>query len=201
MLIEGNTPDRFLTNVLKGLATCGFKHITPVSIRPKGDLYEWADFSVEEFMAYDVVLTWCDAGYVDFAEPLGDSLAAFMDRGGAAVITTFATNFNGTGLMGRFVSEDYGAFVLGGQKAWKKRCLGEILDPTHPVVSGVNSFRGGTASYCSDVVMPDEAELIATWDDGTPLIAYKRCGDGNKGCNVMLNFFPPNSEVDPRCWS
>jgi len=158
----------------------------------------WDDFPVDRLLSYDAILTWCDSGYSTYAKPLGDSLATVMDRGGAVVIATFATNSNDNGLQGRFIEEGYSALQLGKQIDGTNLRLGKThLDPTHPLLFKVEQFEGGGDSFRSDVKLQDGAVLAAEWDDGIPLIAYKQCG---AGCNVMLNYFPPDSTADNRCW-
>ena len=66
--------------------------------------------------------------------------------------------------------------------------------PGSSLLAGVSSFNGGSFSYRNPgATLTSGATLVAHWDDGVPLIAFK-------GGVVGLNFYPPSSDARPGFW-
>lgn len=65
--------------------------------------------------------------------------------------------------------------------------LGQVLYPNHPILEGVTKFNGGIKNSRGNGEVRPNARLIASWSDGTPLIA-ELSAFGSK--IVTLNFFP-----------
>jgi hypothetical protein len=65
--------------------------------------------------------------------------------------------------------------------------MGSIVTPNHPILEGVSEFNGGAKNSRGNGQLNPLAKLIASWSDGTPLIAEME-SYGSK--IVTLNFFP-----------
>ena len=131
---------------------------------------------------YAVVIAVSRNGHVD-AAATGDALADYVDGGGKVIqaVATFATG-GGWMLDGRFVSEGYGPFVHGAAD-FSPHALGDF-DANHPIMAGVATL---TDELCAGVALQPDAEWVASWDDGTPLV-------GTKGESVVgINVFPFDS--------
>jgi len=97
--------------------------------------------TLADLLAYDAVLHFTDWAIND-PTTLGNNLAAYIDQGGAVVNCVFEYNW-GT-LAGNF--NNY-RIASGGSMNNTPVTLGSIATPTHPILSGVNTFFGGSSSY------------------------------------------------------
>src|SRR5204862_2529642 len=79
------------------------------------------------------------------AQALGDVLADYVDAGFGVVASADSFEVD-DGLRGRLVSEHYLPFTQG--HYGRRATLTLIADDSlHPLLAGVNSFRGGESSY------------------------------------------------------
>ena len=149
-----------------------------------------------ELQAFDAVLVYGDAPGYQNSQLLGDVLADYVDAGGGVVCATFATA--SLPFLGRFNSANYWAIPPSGQTQFTREFLGTIYDPLHPILRGVQSFDGGSASFrqtSSDIA--SGATRIADWTDGKALVATKVINNTNR---VDLGFFPPSSDSRIDLW-
>ncbi len=51
--------------------------------------------------------------------------------------------------------------------------LGEVLDPRHPVMQGVNSFNGGYYSYGASATLMSGSSVVARYANGGPVVVEK----------------------------
>ena len=137
--------------------------------------------TLDELLAYDVVLVWGNNCYSD-RYAMGDVLADYLDAGGRVIVSVF--NWYSESqcyfLSGRFVSDGYSPFVTensGNRSYWAS--LGGY-DASHPIMEGVTAV---SAYYREYVSLDPEADLVASWDDGEEFIA-------TKGNVVAINAFP-----------
>ncbi len=153
--------------------------------------------SLATLQNYDAVLVFSDSGGFLSAVDMGNVLADYIDGGGGVVDGVFSAHPS-LPIQGRWETGGYALVTATGQTQFAQEFLGPVLDPGHPVMQGVTSFDGGSASfqYLNPVVTP-AGTLIAQWSDGvTPLVVA-----GNNGQQVSLGFFPPNSNCGSSFWN
>jgi subtilisin family serine protease len=118
--------------------------------------------------AYDVVIAWNNRIWAD-AYAIGQLLATCIDSGVAVVTATDAWGTNQFASRGRyFDSTGYSPLRAAGPARFDVRRLGAHL-AHHPIMRGVGDLAIG--SYYNDVDLTPGAKLVASWDDGTPLVA------------------------------
>ncbi len=145
---------------------------------------------------YDAVLTFTDRGSQD-PILLGNRLADYVDSGGGVVQATFSWHTS-IPLAGRWQSGGYSPLTYASQSQGTQLFLGTRHLPAHPVLSGVTSFSGGTASYHNTGTLAAGATAVADWTNGAPLVAEM----GNfPGRIIGLNFYPPSSDARADFWT
>lgn len=153
------------------------------------DVESYMDLTLDDLKDYRSVLVFSDDNFYD-NEALGDLLADYVDEGGGVVLNTFAFNpADELGIDGRIVTDGYLPFTQADQTDEYSLYMDMDL-PSHPILNGVSYFYGGSSSYHEFVELDNDATLVASWDDGTPLIAVKELDYGRV---VGLNFFPVSS--------
>jgi hypothetical protein len=147
---------------------------------------------------YDAVLV---MSYAAFADPvaMGNALADYVDRGGGVVLTMF-TLLSSFGLDGRFQSDNYFAIQETANQVAGDGPVGMIVhDAGHPILSGVSTFDGGTASFRPlSPGLHASAHVVAGWLDGvvtsTPLVVTRTAGT-NAARRVDLGFYPATTDT------
>ena len=148
--------------------------------------------SLVELQQYSAVYVWSDSSFKD-PDAVGNVLADYIDGGGRVVASAF-TAFSaghGQGISGRFASGNYLPTTTGSFTNGQEETLLKDL-PDNPLLAGVASFDGGTASYHNNgLTVKSGSTLVAHWTDGEPLVVYR-------GSVAELNFYPPsdNSRAD-----
>lgn len=117
---------------------------------------------------YDLVVSIGDSSYGD-PEAWGNSLASYIDGGGAVVQATYDTWEFGFP-EGRFASGGYAPFIPGPNDN-DPTTLGEF-DSSNPLMQGVAPGSLFTEDNTTNALAPG-ATLIAKWADGRPAIAQK----------------------------
>ncbi len=162
-----------------------FSSVTPVDVM-------FSTPTLAELEAYDAVLVWSDYGFAD-TTTLGNNLADYVDDGHGVVVSVFANTDYGN-LGGRWASGGYDAMQLPAGAIYSEATLGSIAQPGHPILAGVASFDGGSASFRSNGGLTPGTSLVANWSDGTPLVVEKSSRD------IGLNMFPPSSDAYYEGW-
>ncbi|MCX6033312.1 MAG: S8 family serine peptidase [Chloroflexi bacterium] len=139
--------------------------------------------ALADLAPYDVVLTsnnrmWAAAGINPDA--LGDALAAYVDRGGHVVTASYAYDFSDWGIGGRFARAGYGPLDRATADLNRLVQLGTTL-AGHPILQGVTALS--EAAIHQNAALATGAALVASWDDGTPLVATRTAV-------VALNLLP-----------
>ena len=149
---------------------------------------------------YHTVFTWSFAPEYPYADgvALGNVLADFVDSGRGVVQAGFSLfSLTPFGLEGRWMSERYGAFSAGGFNLGSALTLRRML-PNHSILAGVNAFHGGNAVVNMGVAPQRCAEIVARWNNNSPLIA---AGAGPRaGRVVALNLHPVSDAFHPQYW-
>ena len=149
-----------------------------------------------ELQAFDAVLVYSDGPRFENSQLLGNVLADYVDLGGGVVCAVFATA--SIPFAGRFDEENYWAISPSGQTQGTRQYLGTIYDFGHPILEGVVSFDGGSASYRqSSYDIAVGATRIVDWTDGRALVAAKIIQGTNR---ADLGFFPPSSDARSDFW-
>ncbi len=156
---------------------------------------------LSEVQHYDAVLAWGGtAGWgAAKCEELGDMLADYVDEGGGLVLATFCVGSNGGSWIptGRFSDSSYWVLEPRHNQEDGHQTLDAARQPGHPILADVHSLDGGSSSYRVDTTILSDAELIADWTDGLPLIAAKDLGVARR---VDLNFYPPSDDARDDFW-
>ncbi len=153
--------------------------------------------TLAQLQAYDAVLVYSDDNFQN-PTAMGNVLADYADAGGGVVSAVFATSgFDGNRLTGRWLGTY--ELISGGSSATltPATTLGTVTYPSHPAMSGVATFNGGSSSLrTSTSALNPGAFNIAQWSDGRPLVvASTRFFN-----RVDLGFFPPSSTVRADLW-
>jgi subtilisin family serine protease len=126
-----------------------------------------------QLQAYDVVLTndnryWA-AGGIDPTD-LGNVLADYVDAGGRVVVANYGYDYDRWAILGRFLDEDYGPFERASADLSNDVELGDFT-ADHPIMQGVTTL--GDTGIHQDQTVGAGATLVASWNDGTPLVATR----------------------------
>jgi hypothetical protein len=163
------TPDyAFTAPIVTGLSAYPDLQITVY------DTTNFGTFSVTDLLPYDVVFayndyTWESAG--GDRTVVGDVLKDYLDAGGKVVENEFLKSFDNWGLAGGYVTGNYSAFGTTTTDTYTATALGTILNPTHPILTGVTTL---TSTFDDqDPTLAAGAEEIADWADGYIAIAAK----------------------------
>jgi len=143
---------------------------------------------------YDSVLVYSNSSFAN-GTALGNSLADYVDSGKGVVEATFANA--SVPLFGRWQTGGYHGINPAGQTQGTSVSLGAVMQPGHAVMSGVTSFNGGSSSFRSAGGATAGSSLIASYNNGQPLVVEK---PGFNGKIISLNFFPPSSNSRSDFW-
>jgi hypothetical protein len=144
---------------------------------------------VEDFMAYDVVLTYPANSYYDEVA-MGDTLAAYVDLGGKVITCVFCWYSIGADLQGAIMDPSYNPFYSpSGDNHHSVANLG-TYDAGHPMMDGVTTF---SERYRDSLQVNAGAFVVAQYDDGEYLLGYKIHPSG--GLVVGFNAAPGDTNV------
>ncbi|MGH7244991.1 MAG: hypothetical protein ACREJD_16370 [Phycisphaerales bacterium] len=121
---------------------------------------------------FNGVLTWSNSTYAN-TTTLGNTLADYVDAGGAGVTALFGNAISGAGTpQGRWVTQGYDIVPtasLTGYLTSPQAFLGAILEPSNPVALFVRKFDGGANSFRMNSVQLLRGRAIMNWSDGKTL--------------------------------
>ena len=146
---------------------------------------------------YDAILYY-DNGAGAPATGLGTILAQYVDGGGGLVLSCDA-NLIGYQIDDALNNPTYQVFVP--NNGWTggsgpESTLGAVALPQHPIMRNVTSFDGGIFSYrVTNTTLAAGAYLLASWSDGSPLIAARENVGAMGVRRADLNFKPPSSDI------
>lgn len=133
-----------------------------------------------DLMPYQIVIVWTNFLPQD---PIttGNVLADYVDAGGSVIMTTYSHSPVPSGIEGRFISEQYSAFI----KTGAPNSGGRVYDglSTHPIFDEVSTIQSGSPS--EQIVLDPGATLVASYTDTVPLSAIK-----GKVVNINVWFGP-----------
>ena len=139
---------------------------------------------------YDICMFGCCYNlYGDTSrETFGDNLADWMDiTGGGFVSMMYTYGQAGTSneqwtLLGRYIDDDYGPYEKATRLAGTLN-LGNILEPSHPVMQGITDLGCGDRHDGMLALTPGGVKL-AEWSDGTPAIGVKELPNGARSVHL-----------------
>ena len=136
---------------------------------------------------FDVVLVWGNNTFNN-ATNVGDTLKAYVDQGGAVIISTYSLTTNWQ-LSGGIFDADYCPFLPGATTCVGGAMdMGSISDPTHPVFDSINVAPSywWNCNY-SNPSLNAGAQLLATDNQGNNLIA-----ENSNGKVMGIAIYPGN---------
>jgi len=158
--------------------------------------------TAQQLAPFDALLVYSSLNFAD-PDALGDILADYVDSGKGVVVAVFtltmSSSFPNMQLRGRFGGNGNSSyFVISRAESAIGNLFLSPLDSTHPIMSGVKTFDGGSSSFRGTGNWVADAHPVALWSDKkTPLIGT-RIINGTR--RVDLNFFPVSSTVYKQYW-
>jgi uncharacterized repeat protein (TIGR02543 family) len=125
-----------------------------------------------QLSSYDEVVDSTDSNGFDDQTAYGDRLADYVDAGGVVVQFSYGDeypNYTFFTPLGRWVSGNYSPLTNGNSTNTAGRSLGDH-DSGNPLLAGVSSL---VSDLNTDTTVESGATLVAKWDDGGNLVAYK----------------------------
>ncbi len=156
--------------------------------------------SLATLQQWDAVIVWSNDSFDD-AVAMGDVLADYVDAGGGVVVSLFANTSANIDrfLQGRWQTGDYIAIPQNGGFVQGPGELGQVLDPDHPIMDGVQTFVTRWGANDSGIfggyrptnlnVTPGST-IVAKWNTGHTLVALSP-----NPRVVELGFHPVSSDV------
>ena len=182
-----------------GLLSTGLfdsSHVTIISVNANGGFTATPQLS--QLKPFDVLLVWTEKPFID-PGATGDTLAAYIDQGGAIVLATYsfsARSENDWWIGGRLLSPGYSPFLTSNRLASTSGKLDfSTATVSHPVFDGLSKtdelvyFQN---SNFSDPPLNGDAVLIASDTSGKRVIAHNRTRD-----IVGMSIFPGSSTLSP----
>ena len=160
--------------------------------------------TLPEAMAYDAILMYGGASQFSATTrtAVGNVLADYADSGRGVVTSTFALGSNAGSWIpaGRWNVDRYHVMnPVASQKQGTRLHLGTVYNPSNPVMTGVNTFDGGSSSFYVPIsTFAAGSVRVADWSNGFPLVAVKELP--GLGRRVDLNFYPPSSNARSDFW-
>ncbi len=177
LIVSPDPYDDYVSSLYDALSS--FSDLQVTAFPPEG----LGAMTLDDLTPYQVVIIqndykWSAAG-AD-ANVIGDLIADYIDQGGKVVADMYIYSYDEWGFGGRFLSEGYGPFTGTSQDIWGEGTLGNVYEPNHPVMAGVNAINDTWGHQ--DPGVAGDALLIADWNDGQPMIAVN---DNVVGLNIL----------------
>ncbi|KAJ6245547.1 lute [Anaeramoeba flamelloides] len=157
--------------------------------------------TIEEMMEYDaVVLRSANVDTLGSSEILGNNLAEFVESGRGLVIVAINTLIDSDDkqIKGRIYTDNFVPLVYGTRIQKNERELGEKHLPEHPILRGVETFKTKDYAHIIDTNNINGGTLIASWNNGLPLVTEKIKEPGY-GPVVVINTHPTSTRTTNDC--
>jgi hypothetical protein len=151
--------------------------------------------TLDQLRAYDVVLVFQN-GLFEQSEALGGDLTRFASLGGNLVLATFfwqGRSDGEAGVVGWGPLEDLDPFNSTGGAAYRAGALGTV-EP-HEMTAGLTALT--STGLWGGVSAKTGTTVVASWDDGTPLIGFTTGTAGQRLVSVSL--FPAHAAPNYCC--
>ena len=123
--------------------------------------------TLAQLQQYEIVVPFSNFGYAD-PVALGNNLADYLDGGGVVVAFNFSWYGGAQSIQGRWLTGNYTPYNNPGSGNFSNGTLGTCTFAQ--LCTGVTTLN---AFYRETMTLAAGATLAATWNDATPLIAYK----------------------------
>ncbi|KAJ6233225.1 btb (poz) domain-containing 2a-related [Anaeramoeba flamelloides] len=132
---------------------------------------------------------------------LGNNLGRFVETGKGLVVIAINSLIDNESyqIKGKLLDEGFIPLVVGERVSHEERELGEIHLPDHPIMNGVSTFKTKDYTHIIGTHDINGGKLIASWNNGFPLITEKKKEGGNYGTVVCLNFHPMSTRMTMDC--
>ncbi|KAJ6245519.1 btb/poz domain-containing [Anaeramoeba flamelloides] len=157
--------------------------------------------SFELMKEYDaIVLRGRNGSEMNSSSVLGDRLAGYVESGKSLIVIAINTLINSEGyrIKGRILDEGFIPLAVAERVQQDQRELGEVHLPDHPIMHGVETFKTKDYTHVIGTHELNDGTLIASWNNGFPLITEKRKED-HFGTVVCLNFHPISTKITNDC--
>jgi hypothetical protein len=149
-----------------------------------GYSYTRSTFNVDSAInikKYRAMITWANYGYTD-SYALGDSLAAYMERGGGGVAwAPFGIYYDLDRFTTYYSPQRYGNVNYG------YVTKGTVQQPSHKIMTSVSTIAADYYSYSGTTLDHTTAYKVCDWSDGNILAA---CNDTLNRRAALLGVFP-----------
>ncbi|NNE45319.1 MAG: choice-of-anchor D domain-containing protein [Rhodothermales bacterium] len=143
---------------------------------------------VDELLQYDAVGVFATTNWRYGSDNIGDLLADYVDAGGNLLLAVGANNESSNGLLtGRF---DTGGYWLLGPAAIANGTfeMDTIEQPDHPIMANVHEFTS-TRKMVNTAAVAPATDVLAHYDDGTPLVAVSHTTAGGHRVDLPFQIF------------
>jgi len=185
---------------IQAVPNAPFMNITVIEVGAGGQ-------TTPDLTGYQTVMVVSNGAFAN-ATDLGNDLDQYINSGHGLVIASMpnssCSNFPvaNSQLCGAFNANDDWA-IEPGVEATGQSYLGATQVPGSPLLNDVTAFNGGTISMrfgpSSSSGLNLNAQEVAAWTDGTPLIATRTFLSG--AVEVGLNFFPVSGTAYTGLWT
>ncbi len=154
---------------------------------------------VDSLLQYSSVLVFPNLGFPN-PVAIGDSLAKYVDLGGAVVDAAFSeADLAPSRLGGNF--EDYNLMSPFEYNVLNATVLSDVVELGHPIMNNINSFSTARYSYTGIIVKPN-VHVVAQYSNGSPVVLTQENVGPASTRRVFLNFFPPSYDFanDTHSW-
>lgn len=184
----GGAYNERLLDVQQKLKSGGLVNVETLNVRN-------VDPTLEYLRGFNAVMFFSYHGFNQIA--LGNVLAAYVDMGGGVVVCAYSNCGKGNRLEGKWGNGKYDPLSLGSTSRCPNLRIGRVRNPKHPIMKGVNVFDGGEQSSHGDGHPHPQAETIAEWNNGRPLVVEL---SEHAGTIVAVNMYPPSGDVATGGW-
>lgn len=189
LLVAGDPSSAYNDVKAKLNATGKFKSVTVFDAR-------LGTPTLSYLQQFDAILVWSASNYSN-STTLGNVMADYVDGGGGVVSAVFETAYSNC-MQGRWNTSQYYIINRNNYKEGSAS-LGVKAQPNHFILRDVNTFHGGIGSYRpSTAGLTSGGTLIASWNDGMPLVTEKRINGQRR---VDLGFYPASSSLYSDYWN
>ncbi|KAJ6226092.1 btb (poz) domain-containing 2a-related [Anaeramoeba flamelloides] len=183
-----------LEHIKESIMVGGIEKVTIINIETTTPSFTFIDdFDI-------VVLRGRNGSDMNNSTDLGNHLARFVESGKGLVVIAINTLINNESyrIKGRIAEEGFIPLAFGERLEQDQRQLGEIHLPEHPIMKGVQTFKTKDYTHVIGTRILNGGTLIASWDNGWPLITEKTKQEGY-GTVVCLNFHPISTKITSDC--
>ncbi|KAJ3441884.1 pep-cterm sorting domain-containing protein [Anaeramoeba flamelloides] len=195
VLCSARGGEKKLFDFKKMIMDCGHKNVDLINISKSSASYK-------KINSYDLVILRC-SNYSPTNNPqsMGNHLAKFVRNGKGLIVIAINSLIENDSfrIQGKIVEEGFIPLAVAERNTSTSRELGQVHIPDHPIMFNVNSFKCKDYTHFIGTHDINGGKLIASWDNGFPLITEKTKEGGKFGTVVCLNFHPMSTAITNGC--